>query len=52
MLRMYEFFPTSEFLQIAGQTLCHDEAIALELCANLLFLLSGYNSEQLNRVNN
>lgn len=50
MLGAYEFLPTMEFLQIAGQSLCRDEAIFQELCANVLFLLGGYNSEQLNRV--
>lgn len=50
MMGVYEFLPTSELMQIGGQLVCKDEAITQALCSNVLFLICGYNSEQLNTV--
>lgn len=50
MMGVYEFLPTSELMQIGGQLVCKDEAFTQALCSNVLFLICGYNSEQLNTV--
>lgn len=35
---------------MAGQVICKKEALTQALCSNLLFLIVGYDSEQLNKV--
>lgn len=45
-----EFLPSNKLIQEAGGLLCHDESIFQEVCANVLFLIAGYNSPSLNRV--
>lgn len=39
-------------MQIGGQLVCKDEAFTQMLCSNVLFLIAGYNSAQLNTVSN
>jgi hypothetical protein len=46
----YEFMPSSELLTMIGQAMCHEQAPTVEMCANALFMVGGFNSEQLNRV--
>jgi hypothetical protein len=46
----YEFMPSSELLTMIGQAMCHEQAATVEMCANALFMVGGFNSEQLNRV--
>ncbi|CAG9784621.1 unnamed protein product [Diatraea saccharalis] len=43
-----EFLTDGKINDMAGQSYCVEEAITQVLCTNLLFLLCGYNSEQLN----
>ncbi|CAH0404644.1 unnamed protein product [Chilo suppressalis] len=43
-----EFLTNGKINEMAGQSYCVEEAITQALCTNLLFLLCGYNSEQLN----
>lgn len=50
MLGAYEFMPNSEMLAMGGYFLCRDEAVFQEVCANVLFLIGGFNSNQLNRT--
>lgn len=50
MLGIHEFFPSNKMMKKGGYFLCRDESIFQELCANSLFLIGGYNSEQLNRT--
>jgi len=47
---MDEFLPHNELLSQAGQTLCNEKAITVEICTNSLFLIAGFDSEQLNKV--
>jgi hypothetical protein len=47
---VYEFMPRSELLTLIGQALCNDKAITVDLCSNVLFLIAGYDSAQLNKV--
>uniref|UniRef100_A0A182MVJ6 Lipase n=1 Tax=Anopheles culicifacies TaxID=139723 RepID=A0A182MVJ6_9DIPT len=37
-------------MTLGGQMLCRDEALFQEVCANVLFLIGGFNSPQLNRT--
>ncbi|XP_063375938.1 lipase 3-like isoform X1 [Cydia fagiglandana] len=43
-----EFMPNGKINELAGQTFCLEESITQVLCTNLLFLICGYNDEQLN----
>lgn len=49
-LGLDEVHPTNYLLEIAGGNVCHQRMITSPLCANLLFLIGGYDSVQLNRV--
>ncbi|XP_059621013.1 lipase 3-like [Phlebotomus argentipes] len=50
LLGMNEFAPSTPMMQLGGYFLCKDNSIFQELCANSLFLIAGFNSEQLNRT--
>lgn len=50
MLRITEFMPNTKFLVEQTQVVCHDNAMTQDVCSNILFLVAGYNSEQLNKV--
>ncbi|XP_073941424.1 lipase 3-like [Choristoneura fumiferana] len=43
-----EFLPNGKINELAGQMFCIEEAFTQVLCENLLFLICGYNEEQLN----
>lgn len=45
----YEFMPSTELMTNGGQLACMDESPFQEVCANVLFLLCGFNSDQLDR---
>ncbi|XP_058064940.1 lipase 3-like [Anopheles bellator] len=49
MLGVNEFLPSREMLTLGGQRLCQDESPVQEVCANVIFLIGGFNSAQLNR---
>ncbi|CAD7078748.1 unnamed protein product [Hermetia illucens] len=46
-----EFSPTRELLAASGAIACNDKAVTQALCANSIFFIVGYNSEQLNMTN-
>nr|CAD7577381.1 unnamed protein product [Timema californicum] len=48
MIGVYEFLPNSEFLTLVGGVFCKDDAITQKLCGNVLFLMCGFNQDQLN----
>lgn len=48
MLGVYEFMPNDDMMEKGGYYVCRDEAITQALCANVLFLIGGFNSAQLN----
>ncbi|XP_072937332.1 lipase 3-like [Epargyreus clarus] len=48
LLGANEFLPNGKINELAGERLCIEEAITQVLCKNLLFLLCGFNDEQLN----
>jgi lysosomal acid lipase/cholesteryl ester hydrolase len=50
MLGAYEFMPSNQMMIDGGKLICKDSSPLQELCANVLFLMSGYNSQQLNRT--
>ncbi|KAJ4452178.1 hypothetical protein ANN_03696 [Periplaneta americana] len=50
LMGIYEFMPQTELLTLIGQVFCNDAAITQEICSNVLFLIGGYDSAQLNRT--
>lgn len=50
MLGVYEFLPSNDMMIEGGKLVCMDESPFQELCANVLFLLCGFNSAQFNRT--
>jgi pimeloyl-ACP methyl ester carboxylesterase len=48
MMGQHSFAPTNEMNIIGGYLRCRDGAITQSMCSNELFLLAGYNSEELN----
>ncbi|XP_055375835.1 uncharacterized protein LOC129608376 [Condylostylus longicornis] len=49
-LSIDEFLPNTKFLVKSSQTICHEKAITNSVCSNILFLIAGFNSEQLNKT--
>lgn len=49
LLGVYEFMPSNEMMVKGGKLVCQDKSPLQEVCANVLFLLCGYNSQQFNR---
>lgn len=47
MLGVHEFAPSSEMMAKGGKLLCDKTSVFHEICTNVLFLLGGYNSNQL-----
>jgi hypothetical protein len=47
---IYEFMPSNDLLTLVGQVACNEQAITVDICANVLFIIAGFNSEQLNKV--
>lgn len=50
MTGLYEFLPSNELMQFLGQTLCHQNSSMNIICDNILFLLAGYDADQLDQV--
>ncbi|XP_058839894.1 lipase 3-like [Topomyia yanbarensis] len=50
MLGVNEFLPNSEMMALGGQKACNDESMFQEVCASVLFLIAGFNSDQMNRT--
>jgi hypothetical protein len=50
LMGVYEFLPHTELLSLIGEVLCNDNAITVDICSNVLFLIAGYDSSQLNKV--
>ena len=50
LMGIHEFLPSNDLLSLVGQLLCNEQVPTVEICANALFIIAGFNSEQLNRV--
>ncbi|KPI94007.1 Lipase 3, partial [Papilio xuthus] len=50
MLGANEFLPNGKINELAGEKFCLEEAVTQVLCKNLLFLICGFNNEQLNNT--
>ncbi|XP_055683007.1 lipase 3-like [Lutzomyia longipalpis] len=46
----FEFAPSDLFWQLGGKLACMDASPIQELCAQTIFLIAGYDSEQFNRT--
>lgn len=49
-LGIYEFLPNNELMTMLGQAACRDKAWFQFMCSNVLFLIGGFNSAQMNSV--
>lgn len=50
LLGIYEFLPSNELFVLAGKDVCEDKAVTQIICENIMFLVAGYTSDQLNTV--
>lgn len=50
LMGIHEFLPQSELLTLVGEIFCNDQAITVDICSNVLFILAGYDSQQLNKT--
>ncbi|XP_078042083.1 lipase 3 [Augochlora pura] len=50
MIGMYEFQPSSKFIQKVAGVACKEEAITSPLCSSVIFLIGGPSFTQLNRT--
>jgi len=47
-LGAYEFLPNNELMDFLGATICHQQSLLQGLCSNVVFILCGFDSAQLN----
>ena len=52
VMGVYYFEPTDEMNIQGGEQYCKDGAITQSMCSNVIFLIAGYDSQELNTVNN
>ncbi|KRT82468.1 hydrolase, partial [Oryctes borbonicus] len=45
-----EFLPKSGLFDLIGQAACNNESVFQDVCASVLFMICGWNSEQLNKT--
>lgn len=50
MLGQHEFLPSNEFLEFIGQAFCKESSPISIVCSNILFLVGGFNSDQIDAV--
>jgi hypothetical protein len=50
LMGYYEFMPSNELLTLSGQFYCNEQAITADICANILFIVAGFDSAQINKV--
>ncbi|XP_055848131.1 lipase 3-like [Episyrphus balteatus] len=43
-----QFMPNTKIMELLGQSACNDEAKYQSLCANAIFLMAGYDDENMN----
>ncbi|XP_037904465.1 lipase 3-like [Hermetia illucens] len=48
LLGSFEFLPSTTMKRLAGSVLCRDQSTFQPICANILFLIGGYNHDNLN----
>lgn len=47
---IHEFLPNTAILSIFGSAACRDAAFTQAVCNNILFLIAGFNEDQMNSV--
>lgn len=50
LLGVNEFMLDPELVGLIGSTYCNDDSPLLPVCTNFLFILCGFNPDQLNTV--
>ncbi|XP_047122208.1 lipase 3-like [Schistocerca piceifrons] len=48
LIGLNEFLPNSEFIQMVGDIMCNDDAFTQDICSNIMFLIGGYNPDEMN----
>lgn len=48
---MYEFKPTNEFFKKFTSLVCGPNSILQPVCSNAIFMVTGFNKEQMDMVN-
>jgi pimeloyl-ACP methyl ester carboxylesterase len=46
-LGLYEFLPSNALMDLLGKTVCHEASPIQLVCSNVLFLIAGYNFDQI-----
>lgn len=52
LLGINEFLPNNKLFDLVGKLVCEESSPFNAVCSNILFLICGYDSQQLNEVNN
>ncbi|XP_066999666.2 lipase 3 [Anabrus simplex] len=50
LLGIREFMPSNDLMDLGGKILCQDGAITQAVCSNVLFLIAGYDTKELNET--
>lgn len=50
MIGIHEFLPHSDFMELVGMLACQDGSNFQDVCSNILFLIAGYDSKELNQT--
>lgn len=50
LIGMYEFNPNNDFTRTVQQLVCAEKAITQPICMNAIFLVTGFNFEQMDPV--
>lgn len=50
VLGAYEILPSIDFFKLIGQNLCRDTSPVIAICESVLFLITGFNEQNLNAV--
>ncbi|XP_037960134.1 lipase 1-like [Teleopsis dalmanni] len=50
LIGAHEFLPSNDFLTMFSQIICDDDTITKEICSNVIFLITGFDKEQMNET--
>ncbi|XP_049768597.1 lipase 3-like [Schistocerca cancellata] len=50
LIGLGEFLPSNEFITMAGEIMCSDGAFTQDICANIMFLIGGFNEAEMNKT--
>ncbi|KAL9930923.1 lipase 3-like [Glossina fuscipes fuscipes] len=50
LIGAHEFLPSNEFLKMFNQIICDDDSITETICSNVMFLVAGFDKNQMNET--